>query len=67
MNISIMLRNKEVLKMYIDITNIPKDKFAKIQGQVLIVLYQNGLSVDSIPMEDVSENFIGFEFEIQEK
>lgn len=54
--------------MEIDITNIPKDKFTTIQAQVLRVLVQNGLAdVDTVTIEDLNDNFIGFEFDIHEQ
>lgn len=53
--------------MKIEVTNIPKGKFQKIQSEILKVLIKNGFKdIDTIVIEDgVSCEFEGFEFEIQ--
>jgi len=51
--------------MDIDITNIPKDKFDVIQGDILRVLIKHGLfDVETILLSDLENNFIGVQLEI---
>ena len=51
--------------MDIDITNIPKDKFDFIQGDILRVLIKHGLvDVETILLSDLENNFIGVQLEV---
>lgn len=53
--------------MKVNITNISKDKFQKVQSEILRVLIKNGFeNVETITLEDgLSCKFEGFEFEIK--
>ena len=52
--------------MDIEIINIPKDKLDIIQGDVLRVLIKHGLvNINSIPLIDLNDNFIGMQLEIE--
>ena len=55
--------------MKLEITNIPKDKFQKLQSEILKILVTNGFEdVDTITLEDgLSCEFQGFEFDIKHK
>jgi len=51
--------------MDIDITNITKDKFDVIQGDILRVLIKHGLvDVETILLSDLENNFIGVQLEV---
>lgn len=53
--------------MQLEITNIPKDKFQKVQSEILKVLISNGFeSIDTITLEDaLSREWTGYELEIE--
>lgn len=52
--------------MKVEVTNIPKDKFAKVQNEILKVVLSNGLEeIETIKAEeDLNCEFQGFELEI---
>lgn len=53
--------------MKVEVTNIPKNKFQKVQSEILKVLINNGFeNVETITLEDgLSCEFEGFELEIR--
>ncbi|KEI92645.1 hypothetical protein [Clostridium botulinum] len=52
--------------MKVEITNIPKDKFQKVQSEIFRILIKNGFEdIETIIIEDgLSCEFEGFELEI---
>lgn len=53
--------------MKVEVTNIPKDKFQKVQSEIFKILIKNGFEdIETITIEDgLSCEFEGFEFEIK--
>ncbi|KZL88686.1 hypothetical protein [Clostridium magnum] len=53
--------------MKVVVSNIPKDKFSKLQTEILRVLINNGFeNVDTLTIEDgLSCEFLGHELEIK--
>lgn len=51
--------------MDLELKDIPVEKFDALQKEIIIAIYKMELKVsDTTIIEDLNENFIGFEFEI---